>query len=199
MTPSKQHLKPGRQTTILTLLILSCFFCISVTKTNAAQKGAWQAENLEAAIVAELRGENSTLTEDKNKNIIEVKARIKPHDSSSRDLKTKEIILEGKTIAGNKSVAWKLEPVGIGIVGNNNKCFYQFPHTLLKGAVGMSIASAGEIKLSREKEGAPAVVSLIKSPTHLCLAFSAPQGGNGKMTLHLADSQFPVSLLHKGK
>jgi len=198
MTPSKQHLKPGRQTTILTLLILSFFLCIFVTRANAAQKGAWQAENPEAAIVAEIRGENSSLTEDNNRNIIEVKARIKPHDSSSRDLKTKEIILEGKTIV-NKSVAWKLEPVGIGMVGNNNKCFYQFPHTLIKGAEGLSIASAGEIKLSREKEGAPAVVSLIKSPTHICLAFSAPQGVNGKLTFHLADSQFPVSLLHKGK
>ncbi len=75
MTLSKQHLKPGRPITILTLLILFCLFCISVTKANAAQKGAWQAENLEAAIVTEIRGERDTITEDKNKDIIEVKAK----------------------------------------------------------------------------------------------------------------------------
>lgn len=199
MTLSKQHLKPGRPITILTLLILFCSFCISVTMANAAQKGAWQAENLEAAIVTEIRGERDTITEDKNKDIIEVKASIKPRDPSSQNLKTKEIILEGKTITNSKSVAWKLEPVAIGIVGKNNTCFYQFPHTLVKGAVGMSIASAGEFKLSREKEGAPAVVSLIKSPTHICLAFSATQGGNGKLTLHLANSRFPVNVLNKKK
>lgn len=199
MTPFKQHLKPGRPITVLTILLLFCVFCISGTNANGAQKGVWQADNLEAAIVTEISGERETKTVDNNRNIIEVKIRIKPADSSSRDLKTKEIVLEGKSIANNKSVGWKLEPVGIGIVGNNGKCFYQFPHTLIKGTVGMSVATAGEFKLSREKEGAPAVITLVKSPTHICLAFSVPEGGSEKMKLHLANSRFPLSVSPKAR
>jgi hypothetical protein len=195
----RQHSESGRSGIIFSLISFFCFFVIFGAAANAAQKGVWQADNLEAAFVSEIRGERETKTADKNGNIIEVKVKVRPSASSGPNMKIKDIMLEGKTIANNRPEVWKLKPVGIGIVGNNNACFYQFPHTLIKGMVGMSVASAGEFKLSREKEGAPAVITLVKSPTHICLAFVASKGGIGKMKLHLANNRFPVSVINKKK
>lgn len=199
MSAFMQNCKTKKSITTMILVALLCSCCFCSGKADAAQKAGWQANNPEAAIVGEIQGEMEKRVSDDKSIIIEVKTRTKPFDPSRPGLKIKEIILEGKSATPSKSTTWKAEPIGIGIVGKNNACFYQFPDTLVKGAESMSIPSAGEIKLSREKEGVPAVVTLLKSPTHICLAFRVQRGVTGKLKLHLADSRFPVSFLGEKK
>ncbi len=176
----------------LGLIVLSCCACYFVTGTAAAaQKSGWRAGKLEAVTVGEIQGERGIRIAADNGILIVVRGKVKPFDSSRPGLKTGEIILEGRSAAAG---TWKAEPIAIGLVKRDNRCFFQFPDAIIKGTESLGVLSAGEIRLSREAKGAPMVVTLIKSPANICLAFRAPRDMTGKLRLDLASTRNPVAL-----
>ena len=134
----------------------------------------------------------------KKGKILVVKGTFIPSECEHNSIVIDKIKLEGKTVS-QKDLSWHKSVTAVGIHED-----YMIPEYLIKGAIQKGIKvelkkhtgeykDLGEYKVSREKKGDPAILTILKNPTELKLVFIAPEDSGNKFKLVFGDSVIDFS------
>ena len=190
-------------------LILLCIMSIicSGDYAQAADKPIkkcnWTIKNIAGTVVDDVVG--NIRIRPKNGKILDVKGSFIPSGCEHNSIEIDKIKLEGKTVS-KKGSSWQKSVTAVGIDKD-----YMIPEGLIRGAVqkGVKIEmkdtkefkDLGEYKVSREKKGDPAILTILQNPTELKLVFIVPDDSDNEFRLIFGDSviDFNISEVSRNK
>jgi hypothetical protein len=157
--------------------------CVVYQAANAqSEKCEWSINNIRGEFVNQIR-DSSSIMKAKDGKILEVSGDFFCSNCKTLSIDTTKIKIEGTKKQNQASAKWSESIVGVGILNS-----YIFPQTIVKGGITNSVGLKDskekfEFKISKENEGAPAVLAISKSPSILNLAFTVPDDTDTKFRL----------------
>ena len=176
-------MKKIRLAALLIALVLIAGMQIFLSEANAQSgKCEWTIKNIRSEFVKKIGDSRSTMTV-KTGKILEVTGDFFCSNCKPYSIDTTKIKLEGTKKEGKASVKWSESIAGVGILNS-----YIFPQVIVKGSITNTVGlkdskEKSEFTIGKEKEGAPAVLTIAKSPSTLNLAFTIPDNTDSEFKL----------------
>ncbi len=173
-------------------------FKCPATALNLQMQGAaspWTASDLGARLTLEITGSEGKLTAEARGRIAEVTGSFDRAGAVAPSIAVSDVNVTGFVTQDGLTVSQRSGAVGVGIEDNTKTCSYLFPHTRVRGVSSRLEDAAGHgFELKKERENDPAVVTLLKRPTVLCLAFQVPDRSLRNIKLRLGSNEFTIAV-----
>jgi hypothetical protein len=94
------------------------------------------------------------------------------------------------------TVSRRCELVAIGIKGDDGNCYYNFPHRIVrKFSTRLADRTGNGYELKKGEESDPAVVTLLKNPARLCLAFGVTVKAARNFNIYFDGSEYSIAVV----
>lgn len=161
---------------------------------NQGAASPWTASDLAAKLTVEITGEGK-LTAEAQGRIAEVTGSFDRAGAAAPSIALSDVNVTGFVTQDGLTVPQRSGAVAVGIKDNTGTCSYLFPHTRVRGVSSRLEDAAGNgFELKKDRENDPAVVTLLKRPTALCLAFRVPERLLRNIKLRLGSNEFTVAV-----
>lgn len=157
------------------------------------QKSMWSARELTGTLSERIKDVSGESHKAEKGTILEVTGSFSASDLKKASLDLSSVVLTATSVADGKKTSVKAKLLGICLFRKPENRLYHLPKQLGQGTLTEE-SDVGEFKWTREKEGAPLIFSLVKSPTQLCLAFEVPKDAKATYELRFGDLKAAVSI-----
>ncbi len=173
--------------------IAACVFVSVTAVANQGTSSVWTASDLLATPTTTVSGGEGKLTADAGARLVEVTGAIDRGGTAAPSAALSDVNLSGWVTRDGLTVSRRSVVMAVGIKDNTGTCSYLFPHVRVRGVSSRLADAAGNgFELKKEGENDPAVITLLKRPTQLCLAFQIPARPLRTVTLRLGSNDFKV-------
>ena len=165
-----------------------------LTSAQKKQSG-WHASNLHASFSQGIAGKGGSVKADSGSSILEVSGKFRFHNATAPSVNIPKIYLKGWLTDAGLSANQRRELLAIGLKGRDGSRYYIFPHTIVrKFSTRLEDAAGNGIEFKKGEETEPAVVTLLKNPGELWLAFGVPSETTQSFTLCFDGVDYLISI-----
>jgi uncharacterized membrane protein len=149
----------------------------------------WEARDLKATFSDRIKDSSGEFQTAEKGTILELTGTFTASDLKKASADLPSVVLA--VVRGGKNSA-EAKLLGVALFRKPENRLYHLPKQIVKGIVTEKASDVGGFKLSREKEGGPMTLTLLETPTQLCLAFEVPRDADATYEVRFGDLKASV-------
>jgi hypothetical protein len=182
-------------------LVILMVLCLLVTGWDFAfvqnEDHFWSALNLSASLREKIAGAGGVTGEGELNaeagSILEIDGEFGLPNVDSPSFNLGNVYLMGWSTETGLTVSQRCELVAIGIKDSSGNCRFDFPQRIVQHFSTRLAGPFGDgYELKKEKESDPIIVTLLKNPCRLCLAFGVPVQAARSFRLYFDGSEHSI-------
>lgn len=156
---------------------------------------SWYVEQAGTVLIQRIIGSSAEAKAEPGSAILEVVGTFGHRGNDRPSLTVPEINVTIAADVKALTTSQRFPLLAVGLRGSDEKCHYDFPHTLVRGVTTQLEDAVGNgYELKKDKEADPAVVTWKKNPSRLCFAFNVPGGSTKAAALQLGQRTLALPL-----